>query len=103
MYTYWEDVIQDQVNAALVGEKKCRNVGVGSDKLLKCQFLGGDKATCTFEHPQTDMSLRGKGVSKDQPAPQWLNTGRKVHHMVADHRSDIQNVGSSSSTTMDAW
>jgi hypothetical protein len=83
----WEEEIQDQVNAALMGDKKCRNVGVGSDKLLKCRFLGGEKATCTFEHPTSDLALKGKGVTRDQPAPQWLNTGRKVHHMVADTRS----------------
>jgi hypothetical protein len=84
MQEYIEDEMQDQVNAALVGEKKCRNVGVGSDKLLKCRFLGGDKATCTFEHPPSDLALKGKGVSKDQPSPQWLNTGRKLHNMAVD-------------------
>lgn len=85
----WLDMVQDQVNAALVGDKKCRNVGVGSDKLLKCRFLGGDKATCTYEHPQTDMALKGKGVSKDLPSPQWLNTGRKVHNMSVDPRFEF--------------
>jgi hypothetical protein len=84
-----EDEIQDQVNAALVGDKKCKNVGVGSDKLLKCRFLGGDKATCTFEHPSSDLALKGKGVSKDQPSPQWLNTGRKVYNMAVDYRSEF--------------
>lgn len=85
----FEDEIQDQVNAALVGDKKCRNVGVGADKLLKCRFLGGEKATCTFEHPPSDLALKGKGVSKDQPAPQWLNTGRKVHNMSVDQRPEF--------------
>jgi hypothetical protein len=79
----WLEMIQDQVNAALVGNKQCRSVGVGSDKLLKCRFLGGTKATCTFEHPPSDLALKGKGVTKDVPSPQWLNTGRKVHNMSA--------------------
>ena len=81
MQEYMEDEMQDHVNAALVGEKKCRNIGVGSDKLLKCRFLGGEKATCTFEHPPSDLALKGKGVSKDQPSPQWLNTGRKLNNV----------------------
>jgi hypothetical protein len=85
----FEDEIQDQVNAALVGDKKCRNVGVGADKLLKCRFLGGEKATCTFEHPPSDLALKGKGVSKDQASPQWLNTGRKVYNMSVEHRPEF--------------
>ena len=89
MQEYMEDEMQDQVNAALVGEKKCRNIGVGSDKLLKCRFLGGPKATCTFEHPPSDLALKGKGVTKDLPSPQWLNTGRKVFQMTADSRSEF--------------
>ena len=89
MQEYLEDEMQDHVNAALVGEKKCRNIGVGSDKLLKCRFLGGDKATCTFEHPQSDLALKGKGVSKDQPSPQWLNTGRKLNNMTMDPRFEF--------------
>jgi hypothetical protein len=89
MQEYLEDEMQDHVNAALVGEKKCRNIGVGSDKLLKCRFLGGEKATCTFEHPQSDLALKGKGVSKDQPSPQWLNTGRKLNNMTMDPRFEF--------------
>lgn len=85
----YEDEIQDQVNAALVGDKKCRNAGIGSDKLLKCRFLGGEKATCTFEHSASDLALKGKGVSKDHPSPQWLNTGRKLHNMAVDQSPDF--------------
>lgn len=79
-----EAEIQDQVNAALVGDRECRNKGVGSDKMLKCRFLGGDRATCTFTHPTSDLALKGKGVSKDVPNPQWLNTGKKVFNVVGD-------------------
>jgi hypothetical protein len=85
----WLEMIQDQVNAALVGDKQCRSVGVGSDKLLKCRFLGGTKATCTFVHPPSDLALKGKGVTKDVPSPQWLNTGRKVHNMSVDSTFDF--------------
>lgn len=85
----FEDEIQDQVNAAMAGDKKCRNAGVGSDRLLKCRFLGGDKASCTFDHPQSDIALKGKGVSKDQPAPHWLNTGKRVNHVIAVPRPEF--------------
>lgn len=85
----FEAEIQDQVNAALVGDRECRNKGVGSDKLLKCRFLGGDRATCTFTHSTSDLALKGKGVSKDVPNPQWLNTGKKVFNVVGvDERED---------------
>jgi hypothetical protein len=80
----WMELVQDQVNAALVGDKTCRNVGVGSDGKLKCRWLGGEKATCTFSHPPSDLSFKGKGVTKDVPSPQWLNTGRKVHNISVD-------------------
>ena len=78
----FEAEIQDQVNAALVGDRECRNKGVGSDKLLKCRFVGGDRATCTYSHPASDLALKGKGVSKDVPNPQWLNTGKKAYNLV---------------------
>jgi hypothetical protein len=80
----WLGLVQDQVNAALAGGKICRNVGVGKDQLLICRWLGGEKAACTFDHPPSDLALKGKGVSKDVPSPQWLNTGRKVHNMSVD-------------------
>jgi hypothetical protein len=35
------------------------------------------------------LALKGKGVSKDMPNPQWLNTGRTVSNVVGvDERED---------------
>jgi hypothetical protein len=28
------------------------------------------------------LALKGKGVSKDVPNPQWLNTGKKAYNLV---------------------
>ena len=81
--------MQDQVNAALSGGKTCRNVGIGKDGKVLCRWLGGDKAACTFDHPPADLALKGKGVSKDVPSPQWLNTGRKLHNITADSCCDF--------------
>jgi hypothetical protein len=79
-----DEMIEEQVNAAFSGSKSCRNVGVGKDGLLKCRFLGGPKGICTWEHPKSDMDLKAKGISKDTPVPQWLNTGKKAFHAVQD-------------------
>lgn len=80
----FEEMVEDQVNAAMAGDKSCRNAGVGKDGLLKCRFLGGPKAVCTWVHPASDMTHKGKGVSKDTPIPQWLNTGKKAFHVTQD-------------------
>ena len=77
-------MVADQVNAAMAGDKSCRNTGLGKDGLLKCRFLGGPKAVCTWTHPASDMAQKGKGVSKDTPIPQWLNTGKKVFTATQD-------------------
>jgi hypothetical protein len=57
--------IQDSVNAVMINPSNCSRIGVGSDGKLLCKYLGGDKKTCTFKHPQSDMSLKGTGVSLD--------------------------------------
>jgi hypothetical protein len=84
----FEELIEDQVNAAMAGDKSCRNVGQGKDGLLKCRFLGGPKAVCTWVHPASDMTLKGKGVSKDTPVPQWLSSGKKAFHVSQDEFFD---------------
>jgi hypothetical protein len=76
-----EEIIEEQVNAAMAGEKKCKRVGIGKDGLLFCRWLG-EKGTCCFEHPVSDMAIKGKGVSKDSQNPSWLNNGKKVFQMV---------------------
>jgi hypothetical protein len=57
--------LQETVNQAMVGTEKCRKVGVGPDGKLLCRWLGGDRATCTFQHPPSDILLKGKGVSNE--------------------------------------
>ena len=73
-----EEILEDQVNAAMAGDRKCKKSGVGKDGLLNCRWLGGEKGACCFEHPHSDMVLKGKGVSKDFQAPVWLNNGKKA-------------------------
>lgn len=73
-----EEILDDQVNAAMAGDRKCKKSGVGKDGLLICRWLGGEKGACCFEHPHSDMALKGKGVSKEFQAPVWLNNGKKA-------------------------
>jgi hypothetical protein len=75
-----EEIVEEQVNAAMAGDKKCKKTGIGKDGLLFCRWLG-EKGTCCFEHPVSEMALKGKGVSKESPNPAWLNTGKKAFHM----------------------
>jgi hypothetical protein len=72
-----EEMIAEQVNAAMAGDRKCKKAGIGSDGLVLCRWLGG-KGACCFDHPASELTLRGKGVSKDTPKPDWLNTGKKA-------------------------
>jgi hypothetical protein len=76
-----EEIVEEQVNAAMAGEKKCKRVGIGKDGLLLCRWLG-EKGTCCFEHPSSEMALKGKGVSKESPSPDWLNNGKKAFQML---------------------
>jgi hypothetical protein len=61
-----EEELQEQVNMlkSTYSEVKCRHGGVGSDGKLKCKWLA-DNGTCLFKHSDTDLILKGKGVSKD--------------------------------------
>jgi hypothetical protein len=44
-----------------------------------CPYLGNpETAKCGFIHPQKELELKGKGVSKSTPAQP-----RKVHHVSA--------------------
>jgi hypothetical protein len=75
-----EEIVEEQVNAAMAGDKKCKKTGIGKDGLLFCRWLG-EKGSCCFDHPVSEMALKGKGVSKESPNPTWLNTGKKAFHM----------------------
>ena len=61
-----EDIVEEHVNAAMAGDKKCKRAGIGKDNLLYCRWLG-EKGACCFEHPASEMALKGKGVSKNSP------------------------------------
>jgi hypothetical protein len=78
--------LQDQVNllSSNYQDVKCRHSGVGSDGKLKCKWLA-DNGTCLFKHPDSDISLKGKGVSKDFAKSTPSHT-RKVQ-MVAESLS----------------
>jgi hypothetical protein len=82
-----EGEIQDQINAVMLNPGSCRHIGVGSDKKLKCRFLGGEKKSCTFKHPPSDLALKGTGVSKDtirkQP-PSFSKQGGKIHAVLSE-------------------
>jgi hypothetical protein len=72
---------QETVNQAIVGTEKCRKTGVGPDGKLLCRWLGGERATCTFQHPPSDILLKGKGVSSEsRPAPFKPHPGFKAHN-----------------------
>jgi hypothetical protein len=72
-----EEIVEEQVNAAMAGDKKCKKTGIGNDGLLFCRWLG-EKGTCCFDHPSSELALKGKGVSKEAPGPDWLNNGKKA-------------------------
>jgi hypothetical protein len=76
-----EDIVEEHVNAAMAGDKKCKRAGIGKDNLLYCRWLG-EKGACCFEHPASEIALKGKGVSKDSPNPGWLTNGKKAFHSV---------------------
>jgi hypothetical protein len=62
-----DEEIQDRANMlkSNFGAMQCRYGGVGSDGKLKCKWLAGSEASCLFKHQDSDMQLKGKGVTKD--------------------------------------
>jgi hypothetical protein len=85
--TSMEGVIQDQINAVMLNPGNCRNIGVGSDKKLICRFLGGEKKSCTFKHPPSDLAMKGTGVSKDTISKQpssFSKQGGKIHAVLSE-------------------
>ena len=95
-----DEALQDQVNEELqdqvnmlqsnYGEVKCRHGGVGSDGKLKCKWLA-DNGTCLFKHSDSDLILRGKGVSKDFNKSTPTHT-RKVQMVTASLSSDEEDL-----------
>ena len=74
------EIVEEHVNAAMAGDKNCKKSGIGKDGLLLCRWLG-EKGTCCFDHPSSELALKGKGVSKDSQNPSWLNNGKKAFQM----------------------
>jgi hypothetical protein len=91
----FQDEIQDQINAVMLSPGNCRNTGIGRDKKLLCRFLGGEKQSCTFKHPQSDMALKGTGVSIEttskQP-PSFSKDKGKIHAVFSQEVSREENV-----------
>jgi hypothetical protein len=59
--------IQDRANMLIsnFGAVQCPDGGVGSDGKLKCKWLASSEGSCLFKHQDSDMLLKGKGVTKD--------------------------------------
>jgi hypothetical protein len=74
-----EDEAQDRVNMlqSNYGAVKCRHSGLGSDGKLKCKWLASPESSCLFNHPESDMKMKGKGQSQDVPKSQM--TPSKTH------------------------
>jgi hypothetical protein len=62
-----DEEIQDRANMlkSNFGAMQCRYGGVGSDGKLKCKWLANPEGGCLFKHQDSDMQLKGKGVTKD--------------------------------------
>jgi len=75
-----DEEIQDRANMlkSNLSAVQCRYGGVGSDGKLKCKWLASSEASCLFKHQDSDMHLKGKGVTKDLAMSQTKHT-RKVN------------------------
>ena len=73
-----DEEIQDRANMlkSNFNAVQCRYGGVGSDGKLKCKWLA--EGSCLFKHQDSDMGLKGKGVTKDLAMSQAKHT-RKVN------------------------
>jgi hypothetical protein len=86
----FQDEIQDQINAVMLNPGNCRNTGIGRDKKLLCRFLGGEKQSCTFKHPSSDMAMKGTGVSIETTSKQpssFSRTKGKIHAVFSQEAS----------------
>ena len=58
-----DDQMQLQAYLAVSNKEQCKRIGVGPDGKLICTFLGGPRASCIFTHPESDLKLKGRGVT----------------------------------------
>lgn len=93
-----EEIVEEHVNAAMAGDKKCKKAGIGKDGLLLCRWLG-EKGTCCFDHPSSELALKGKGVSKESPGPDWLNNGKKAFQVSEQLQDPFYDTFQSSETS----
>ena len=97
-----QEQIQESVNAVMLNPSNCSRIGVGKDGKLLCRFLGGEKETCTFKHPQSDISLKGTGVSNETTMPSTFRkqsppgtfkkqpTSGKVHSIQEEFGAELE-------------
>ena len=83
-----EEDFQEHVNAAMASPSPCRFVGIGSDGKLKCKWLA-EQEKCSFKHPESDMQLKGRGVSKDVTMSQKHT--RKVNMTQFEEESEVED------------
>ena len=84
-----DEQFQDRVNtlSSNYGAVKCRYSGLGSDGKLKCKWLANSEASCSFNHPESDLKMKGKGQSQDVLKASSSHT-RKVQHLTEVHSTD---------------
>ena len=84
-----DEQFQDRVNtlSSNYGAVKCRYSGLGSDGKLKCKWLANPEASCLFNHPESDLKMKGKGQSQDVPKDSSSHT-RKVQHLTEVQSTD---------------
>jgi len=82
----FEEQIQEQINSVMMNPGSCRKIGVGKDKKLLCKFLGGEKQSCIYKHPPSDLALKGTGVSIESVVSSFKPRQGKVHAIVHEHQ-----------------
>jgi hypothetical protein len=84
-----DEQFQDRVNtlSSNYGAVKCRYSGIGSDGKLKCKWLANPEASCLFNHPESDLKMKGKGQSQDVTKTSSSHT-RKVQQLTEIQSTD---------------
>jgi hypothetical protein len=75
-----DDQMQLQAYLAVSNKEPCKRLGVGPDGKLICRYLGGPKASCIFSHPESDLKLKGRGVTSTIRSSNPSPAGQAGHH-----------------------
>jgi hypothetical protein len=75
-----DDQMQLQAYLAVSNKEQCKRLGVGPDGKLICRYLGGPKASCIFSHPESDLKLKGRGVTSTIRSSNPSPAGQAGHH-----------------------